>query len=235
MTLTVSNAGSGPLVRTTVIPCTKANHPWRCVFVQCETTAGERRVMTGPRLRSVNLMAVDSTSARDYIAGVKDVHDVWSEWCEPTELTAANYSAGATEASIGSGSTDELERQEPGVLFPDPSLGSTKGGMRRTLSSEGVWDEARRRKWYVTRATFSIDYRSLEEAEARLLHKFFRACKGPLKPFFFDFADGIAEVDRRYVVRFRDQELGDSMDTVDRSSMGFNLVELVGAAQGGPV
>jgi len=186
-------------------------------------------------MRLQHLLALNATGAHYAWSGVKDEHDVWSEWSEKINFTSANFTAGSTEASVASGTTDELLLEEPSILFPDLNVGSGMISIRRTLVGQGFHDETRARKAMFTRAAFHCVLRDLDEYQVLLMHKFVRSLNGPFAAFLFDFRDRTTDQLRRYPVRFRDAQVVDQLRQVDRSDMDFTLVELVGISSGGDI
>lgn len=240
MQLTVSNAGSGPLAFIEVFPAARENSVPLYIAVRTldSVAAGNPKVRTGNRLRSKHLMVPDSTSNRDYQAAVRDTNGMWSEWSAAKTVATANNSVGAasTNASIGQLSTDssDVSLEEPGIAFPDLQLGSHQGFVNRTILSEGFTDEVRRVKWAKQRAMFHCVFNNLDESQALLISRWYRALNGPWKPFIFHFKDamGNEDAEREYVVRFSRPDMMAELFDVDRSNIEFDLIEVMGVAEG---
>jgi hypothetical protein len=237
MQLSVSAGGEGALVKASVIPFPRENLSVRSSAIRVSDPAsGQMEVWTGPRLRTQHLISLPSMAHREYRAAVKDDNEMWSEWSGPQSFAMPHFSGTLTQnVSIGSGATTDLALEEPAIRFPLLNLGSSKQEIFRTLASEGFYDEVRRSKWSVKRAAFHCVFSDLDEQETLLLHRFYRALNGPLTPFWFDWTDPDTGVESRYIVRFRDPTLVDELFVVDRSSMEFTLVELVGTVDGSAV
>jgi hypothetical protein len=224
--LSASNGGTGRLVEAIVYPQQVENLPARASMVQA-LLAGDLVFSTDARLRFRHLMSVDTATALDYRAAARDHNGQWTEWSDEISHSAGVYSPGATEASIGSGTSDIVLVEEPDVTFPDLSVGSGLVQVYRTIVSDGFYDEARRNKWVRSRAAFNVVMENLDEDQVARLHRFFEGLNGPLKPFYFDFKDPKTHVTTRHVVRFREGVLNDELFDVDRSDINFTLIECV--------
>jgi hypothetical protein len=142
------------------------------------------------------------------------------------------------EASIGSGADSDLSISSPGIWFPDLSKGSGRMTVRKTLVSDSFADEARVDRWPRGIAAFDIKLDSLDDQQARLIQRFWRALNGPHRPFFFDFVDPrlgtrTTAESQRYIVRFRDAKRADSIFVGRYSEMQFVLVEMADEPAGG--
>ena len=236
MQLSMTVGGSGPLLKSVVMPFPRENLMVRATAVRCvNPSTGAVEVWTGPRLRTRHLMSLDSDAPRMLQAAVKDANSMWSEWSAPQSVTTGAFVKGATDGSIGSGSVDDVSLEEPAVRFPMLSLGSGRQAIHRTVVSEGFYDEQRRSRWQVSRAAFNCVFLDLEEEEILLMHRFYQALNGPLTPFWFDWTDPDTGEETRYLVRFRDPALADELFAMERSSMEFTLVELAGVVDGSAV
>jgi hypothetical protein len=236
LTLSAVNAGTGALARIIVKPYLLANQHARATWARVYDAGLLRRVWVESRLRREHLLALltDSGTFKAQVAA-QDEFGVWSERSEIKTVVFAAYSAGATHASIGSGSTSDVWVDEPGVHFPDLSMGSGTVKARRTLVGPGFLDEVRRGQQAAPRAAFAVSLRGLDQTQTQLMHRFFQALNGPHKAFWFEHEDNTTGVLRRYAVRFRDATVGDELFGVEYSDMDFNLIELVGPSAGGDV
>lgn len=235
-TLSVTTGGSGPLLRAVVQPFLRENLPARSTLVRVDDpSGGGRLIIMGPRMRKTHLLALDSTGSRRFRAATKDNQNVWSELSAAVDQTTANYSTGATEGSIGSGGTADIEISEPSVNFPDLSFGSGIIGIHRTLVYGSFPGQTFEPQWAKQLAAFRIIMHTLDDEQVARLHTFFKTLNGPRKPFFFDFVDPNTSVETRYVVRFRDPKMNSSLIDVDYPDVEFNLIEEVGVSLGGDI
>lgn len=241
MNLSVSNAGTAPLVKMKVHPFVSGNLALRATYVRVDNTFNERVIMTGARLRTNHLLALDTTSNRKYRAATKDHNDVWSEMNDVQIYAISNFSNGASERSIGSASSNIREVEEPGVNFPDLSVGTGYAIVHRTIvDEEAFYDESTLYTAHDPRMVFNVKLVDLDAYQVNLLHKWYQTLNGPTRPFYFDFKDPAREDDVvrsevRYVVRFRDPSIADELFEVDRSNLSFVLVEVVHTHKGGDV
>jgi hypothetical protein len=226
MKLSVGHGGQGPLLKATVTPFPRENLTPRATWVEL----ANGRVDTGPRLRTRHLVSMDDYN-RAVRAAVLDDNGLWSEWSAAQNLSIPKFTYGATNGSIGSGSSSDLSLEEPAVRFPLLNQGSSKLETYRTVVSDGFYDEQRSSRWSQPRVAFTCVLRDLDQQDVLLLHRFYRALNGPLTPFWFDWTDPDTGKEERYLVRFRDPSLADDLFLVDRSNMEFTLVELVKDAQ----
>lgn len=232
MNLALASSGSGPLARVVVKPFDRENLSVRASIVQVTGAAlGDRGISTGARLRTTHLIAVKNTGSLDYTAAVKDGNGLWSEWSAAVSASVANFSAGATEAGIGSGATDDLGIDEPSVVFPDLNQGSGLVTATRTIVSSGFLEEVRRSKWSKKRAAFNVKLIDLDSEQAELLHRFFRALGGPARPFWFTFTDPKTDEEQKYVVRFANPSMASQLFTVALHNVSLNLVEVASTGQ----
>jgi len=226
MTLALSNGGTGPLARAVATPFLRGGLTPQATLVKVSApSGGGRRIVTGARLRQAHLIALDSTGNREYVAGCRDRSGVWSEASNKTTLAVANYGGGAAPSTIGSGVDEDIEIMEPAATFPDLSVGSGIIKTYRTLVDGGFAGNTRRSKWQAPRAAFKVMMRLLDPDQAALLHRWFQALNGPLRPFYFDFTDPNTGVETRYIVRFRDPSIVDRITAPDLSTLEFNLIE----------
>lgn len=241
MTLGLTNTGSAPLVRATVNPFVRENLSVRGSMVRVNHTDNTRRILTNSRLRLNHLIALDVTSSnRKFIAATKDHNGLWTEWSDAQTLSFANFSSGSTQASIGSAATTDLLIEEPGVLFPSLEIGSARMHSFRTMVGSGFYDEERRQMAPDARAVFTVFLNQIEDESSQLLQRWFKSLNGAWRPFFFDFADpsyedDVLRAEKRYVVRFRDPSIAESLFVVDRSSFRFTLVEVLDSHIGGNI
>jgi hypothetical protein len=232
--LAISNGGAGPLARAKAVPFLRGGIQPVGTVIKC-TSGGAIKVTTGSRLRIANLMVPDSTSSRSYQAGSKCRSGIWSEWSYAVALACANYTAGSAVSTIGSGLDEDIEIEEPAATFPDLSFGTGIIRAYRTLVSGGFVGNSRRPKWAGGRSAFKIVMRLLDSEQSQLLHRWFRALNGAMRPFWFDFEDPNTGDEKRYLVRFRDGSIGDQINVVGYSDLQFNLVEEPTATLGGDV
>lgn len=233
-----SATGTGPLARILVAPFVRENVGVRGSVVQC-LNSGVVKVSTGARLRNTHLLVPDSTSSRTYRAGSLDVNGLWSEWSPLATVSIANFSAGATDGSIGSGSNAGVNIEEPSVYFPDLSVGSGIVDTFRTVVSDGFYEELRRSEWEEGISVFNIVLIDLDEDQVSLLETFYMALNGSFKPFYFIWTDPLSAVDdenreQRFIVRFRDTPSSE-LSRVDRSDVRMTLVEIPTITGGGNV
>jgi hypothetical protein len=228
LSLTLSAAGTGSLARAIIKPFTRENLILRSTIVQVDDAAlGTAGISTGARLHTAHLLALPTTASLSYRAAAKDASGVWSEWSAAKAFACPAFSAGATEASIGSGASSDLSISEPGIAFPDLSQGSGLATTSRTLVSGGFYDQLRRSKSSKTRASFNVLLKDLDAAQCDLLHRFWQGLGGPLKSFYFDFTDPRTDEEVRYIVRFAEPSIADQLQAVTYSSLQLRLVEVM--------
>jgi hypothetical protein len=238
-TVTASPGGSSPLVLVKVTAFVRENLSVRGMRVDA-IASGTVEVSTGFRLGTSGLLALDSTSARSFKAAARDANGLWSEFSGGKSFTGTNYSAGATEASIGSGATSDSALQSAGITFPDLSAGSGRMIVRRTMVSKTFTDEVRAARWTGGRAAFHVVLSNLDSDQTSLLHRFWRALNGTRTPFFFDYVDPAKGVRTtaaaaRYLVRFRDPALAARLFDVSYSELEFYLIAQQDEPEGGDV
>lgn len=239
--VSASQTGSGPLVRVRVLPLGRENIAVRGVRAQC-LNGGNVVSDTGFALGKNHLLVCDAVATRGFKAAVRDANGLWSEWAQTSVVLTGNYSAGATEASIGSASTSDDQLQSAGVSFPDLSAGSGKILVRRTIVAKSLAfsDETCTPRWSKGVAAFNVTLANLDDVQARLLRRFFRALNGPQTPFFFDFTPPengtrLTAPSVRYVVRFRDPKVMDKIFDVTYTETSFYLQELLDDPEGGEI
>ncbi len=244
--LTVTPGGSAPLLRAVVTPFARENLHCAATVVRGRlATTGAVVQHTGTRLRSTHLLPLApaatgtgnvTTPDVQWAAAAKDANGNWSEWSRAVAAPAATEfkTGGTNQVSVGQGLLGGADGllEEPAVAFPHLSLGSGQGSVGRTLVGEGFYDEVRRRKWTRERSVFHCQFNDLDAGQVAVLHRFFRALNGPYKPFVFHHHDPGATRPGRYVVRFREPEVADELFAVDRSSLGFVLIEVLRNVEG---
>ncbi len=232
MTITVVAGGTAPLVRAVVSPRLRQGQHARFTYVRVNTTGNARLSQTGTRFRSSHLISLDS-SPRRFQAAVRDVFGVWSELSPPQQLTVSNYSPSTGEASIGSGSTSQLQIEEPAIAMPKISMGSGHSIVDKIAISERYASEVRRFRWPDQRYSFAVIYDVLGNRKAQMLHKLWKSTGGPRKPFWFEYTNLYSEKIERYAVRFRENSLSDETFDYHLTSTNFQLMELSSGSFGG--
>lgn len=228
--LTVSNAGASPLVQVVVKPFLRENQYSRKTSVRIQTAAGDTICFTGNKLRRQHLLALGSATSVKALVGIKDEYEVWSEATLTPALSATNYSAGSTEASIASGTTDTGLLEQPSIAFPDIAVGSGQISVHLTLMGTGFFDETRRAVMNQPRAAFRVKLEDMDEIQQQMLQRFYAALNGPMTPFLFDWMDPLTRTIKQYAVRFRDPSMTDQLVQTTLYDADFTLIELTGAS-----
>lgn len=198
--------------------------------------SGGVKCSTGYQLGTSSLLAV-AGSPGTYRVAVKDQQTgLWSEFASAQSYTPiGNFASGSTEASIGSGATEDQDISSPGIVFPDLSMGSGIMSVRRTYvgASAGAWiDEQRSPQWGKSRAAFHVVCKDLDQWQSQLISRFWRCCNGPAKAFFFDYVDPqlgarTTAGAQRYLVRFRDPTLNLKLTDIEYQDLDAVLVEVM--------
>jgi hypothetical protein len=232
LSLTVSAGGTGRVTQVVVAPPPVAGMPFGGCVVQV-LNGTTPTVHTGVRLRTSHLVSVFSTASRNYKAAWRDLGGNWSEWSAVKALAVGNYAAGVDHCAIASGVATDLTIEEPGVRFPDLSNDSTQGRTWRTVVTEGAFhDESRRQQWPTARSALQAVSKKVDSDQARLMHRFFKACNGPLKAFELTFSDPVSGTSRRGFYRFAEGTFSDTLVTVDQSDMAWAMVEIMSESDG---
>jgi hypothetical protein len=226
--MTPSGAGSVPLVRAVVYPFLRENLHARESVVRIDGPGGGgRKVWTGSRLRMWHLLAMDSTDARDFRAGTRDILGTWSEWSGPDQYTFSAFSGGNNPRSIGSLQNEDALIEESATVFPDLSVGTGIVQVHRTLVSEQAFeDEQRRAQQLDPRAAFTVTIVDVDDTQVAVLQRFVRSVNS-IKPFFFYFTDPQTGDEKKYPVRFRDTSFAEALGRATYSDVQFNLIEMV--------
>jgi hypothetical protein len=226
--------GDTPFVRVGVVPYLLANASARHFSVRIETD--QTTIWSGPRLRREFLLGIpaSNSSAITVTGGAKDENALWSEWSDETNLTVTNFTTtAARQSSIASVADDDVLIEDPAISFPDLNQGSGTMRVWRTVVTESWQDEVRSRLQEDVRASFNVKIDDADEEQVTMLHRLYQTTRGPSKPFLFDFINPHTGEHRTYTVRFADDSLKDSLETIDRSSLQFKLIEVVSASVGG--
>lgn len=233
LSLTVTNAGSGPMARVVVAPAITQNLAFAACTVRVRNGTADV-AGAGVRARTRFLINPGSTSSRDYQAAWRDQNGNWSEWSTPAKsLACANFSAGSTERSLASAAASDQEIEEPGVQLPEWTQGSGQSAEYSTLvTPRSFVDEMRRGKWPLPRTHFSVIFADLSGDEARLLHRLYRCANGPQKPMDVCFIDPATGLSRRFFCRFAEASLGADLQAYDSHSARYNLSEIPAEAEG---
>lgn len=236
--LTVDTSASAtPLFHAKIKPFVREGCSIRGVQFDYVDGSGNLLISTGYRLGETALLGV-SGSTLGTRASVRDGNGLWSEYCSLVSIGESNFTSGSVEGSIGSGSLDDLHIQSPGIVLPDFSNGSGRGFLRRTLVGGSFLDQTMSEKYPKGKAVFTVKLESLCLNERQLLHRFFRSLNGNQRVFFLDYVETSSGsrttgVSRRYLVRFRDANIADSMFGGSFSETSFTLVEVNDCPSGG--
>lgn len=231
--LSVANGGSGPLMLVRIKPYVRENQHARSFFSRIFTQAGAARVWSMVKLARDHLLALNAEEQVKVLAGVKDEYGVWSPATTVDEVDATNFTAGAVEASIGSGTKDQRLLEAPSVQFPDVNVGSGFIQVHKTLVGAGFYDETRTMVAARGRWAFRVKLVNLDSYQQQIIQRWAAQLNTAFTPFTFEIHNPMTRVKEPYTVRFRDSSVADRLREGNLYDFEFTLIELASYPLGG--